>query len=160
MPARTVTDHRALTQPRRVIVGFDPSPTGLNALWCAVQQARQHDAVLFVVAIEPSPVLARRFPPGDPERLRPSVEVAVADALLLTVGELPPGLDVRAGLTVGDRTRVLCSLADQPDDILVLADPPRGHWRRLVPRRRHRSRGHGAVLVAADPLTPAASRGR
>jgi hypothetical protein len=157
MPARAVAARRAVAVPRRVIVGFDPSPTGLNALWCAVQQARLRDAVLFVVDVEPSPVLAARFPlpSGDPGRLRPSIETAVADALLLAVGDVPPGLDVRAGVTVGDRNRVLCTLADRPDDVLVLADPPRGGWRRLAPRlRRFRSRGRGAVLVATDPLTP------
>lgn len=162
MPARTATTQRALTQPRRVIVGLDLSPAGLNALWCAVQQARRHDAVLFVVAVEPSPALSPRFrlPPGGPDRPRPSVETAAADALLLAVGDLPPGLDVRAGVTFGDRTRVLRSLADRPDDVLVLAEPRRSGWRRIIPRpRRHRSRGHGAVLVATDPLTPPAPPG-
>lgn len=162
MPARTAAIPRATTQPRRVIVGFDPSPTGLNALWCAVQQALLHDAVLFVVAVEPSPVLSPRFPlpPAEPERLRPSIETAVADALLLAVGDVPPGLDVRAGVTFGNRTRMLCALADRPDDVLVLADPARSRWRRLTPRRRHRSRGRGPVLVATDPLTPPRVPGR
>lgn len=163
MPARTAMTPRSLTRPRRVIVGLDLSPTGLNALWCAVQQARRGDAALFVVAVEPSPVLAPRFPlrPRAPEWPRPSVETATADALLLAVGGLPPGLDVRAGVTFGDRTRVLRSLADRPDDVLVLAEPRRTGWRRLIPRpRRHRSRGRGAVLIATDPLTPPAPPGR
>ena len=163
MPARTAARLRAATQPRRVIVGFDSSPTGLNALWCAVQQARLHGAVLFVVAVEPSPVLAPRFPlpPVPRQRLRPSIEIAVADALLLAVGDVPPELDVRAGVTFGDRIRVLCALADRPDDVLVLADPPRSNWRRFVPRTWClRSRGRGPVLVATDPLTPPRSPGR
>ncbi len=158
MPARTAAARRAVAVPRRVIVGFDPSPTGLNALWCAVQQARRRGAVLFVVDVEPSPALPGRrpLPAHDPGRLRPSIETAVADALLLAVGDLPPDLDVRAGVTVGDRNRVLCALADRADDVLVLADPPRDGWHRLAPRRRRfRSRGRGAVLVATDPLTPA-----
>lgn len=163
MPARTAATTGAVTQPRRVIVGFDPSPTGLNALWCAVQQARLLDAVLFVVTVEPSPSFAPRSPLAQvaPDRLRPPVEVAVADAILLAVGDLPPGLDVRAGVTFGNPLRVLCSLADRPDDVLVLTAPVRDGLRRLLPRlRRLRSRGRGEVLVATDPLTPPRSRGR
>jgi nucleotide-binding universal stress UspA family protein len=163
MPARTAAAPRAVTRPRRVIVGFDPSPTGLNALWCAVQQARLHAAVLFVVAVESSPAFAHRLaaPPAAADPLRPSVEIAVADALLLAVGDLPPGLDVRTGVTFGNPAQVLCSLADRPDDLLVLSAPRRDGWRRLAARvRRPRSRGRGQVLVATDPLTPPRSPGR
>lgn len=146
-----------ISATRRVIVGFDASATGLNALWCAAREARRRDATLFVVVVEPTrrPTPRMPLPPPSEELLRHEARVAVSDALLLAVGDVAPELDVRVAVVHGSPARELSRLADRRDDVLVVADRSHQGWRRLVPSAGGAySQVSGTVLRVTDATTP------
>ena len=146
--------------PARVIVGFDPSTTGCNALWWAVREAARRRAALFVVharpaswpvAWEPCPVLSGG--PGQGVDHPACARQEVGDAVLLAVGELPTGLEVWVAPVTGELPARLLELAARPDDLLVVATShswmdrlrSRGRWRSPTYwRRRYR----GELLIA------------
>ncbi|HEY4457220.1 MAG TPA: hypothetical protein VGN81_23115 [Pseudonocardiaceae bacterium] len=132
---------------RRVILGFDPSPVGANALWWAVAHAQRLRAVLFVVVRRPRPPIL--FPMTWSVRtgqvsgtVSGKVHVAVGDALLLAVGEAPSSLDIRIAPGYGSLCGSVRRFADRRDDVVLLASAP------------HRWRGLPEPLVATDPLGP------
>ena len=131
--------------PRRVIAGFDPSPTGGNALWWAVSRAVQLNAILFVVVHRQERLFTVPRPPALVSSLpQEQLHIDVLDALLLTVGELPADLDVRVAPVTGRVLTAIGHLADRPTDVVVLAKPP----------HRWRPRHSVEVFVAVDPITP------
>lgn len=114
----------------RVVVGIDPSPSGLQALRRAVAEARARRVPLQAV---------RAWLPNGPyvylppdEQWRYHVEAAtevITQAFQETMGGQPPDLEVRRTLAPGPVGVVLTEQVNE-DDLLVL-----GTGRR---RRRHR----------------------
>lgn len=140
---------------RRVIVGYDPTPTGHNALWWAVEYTARHHAVLFVVRIVPSPrpLPQRPLPPVDTARLQTPTHTEIADALLLATGDKATELDIRVAVLHGHPVRTLTRLADRSNDLLILSPSPRPLW--LTLRRKHppRAVAGATTLLTTDPTT-------
>jgi nucleotide-binding universal stress UspA family protein len=114
----------------RVVVGFAPSPAGYQALRYAVAQAIARRAPLVIV----------RATPADPYDLVPesrvhttlAVTVAVENAFREAMGRAPSGLDTHVVVDTGRPDTVLATVADQPDDLLVLGSCRRRRLRALT----------------------------
>jgi nucleotide-binding universal stress UspA family protein len=145
----------------RLIVGTSGSPGSLCALRYAEITARVHDAVLI-------PVIAWEPPGGDrADRLQPSAGYLrqewqslayrrLRDALVAVWGEVPDNPRVQPHVERGPAGWVLVSLADRPDDLLVIGAGRRGTLARLVFSRVSRyclARARCPVLAVPPPAS-------
>lgn len=123
----------------RVFAGVHGTPASLHALRQAVAFARAFDAPLY-------PVLAWQPPGGEAQsRLRPVPELErlwrqTAERKLYAafedgLGALPPDVHCEPQVVRGPTGYVLVSLADRPDDLLVIGTGRRGSLARLAHSR-------------------------
>jgi nucleotide-binding universal stress UspA family protein len=119
----------AVDRPGRVVVGVDPSLSGLQALRVAVAQARARAAVLHAVrTVEPAP----RNPDltvgaGPEDSVLTSAAVAVIDrAFAETMGAPPTDIEVQIVAVPDSPGPVLVEYACQDSDLLVLGAGRRG----------------------------------
>jgi nucleotide-binding universal stress UspA family protein len=137
---------------RRVFVGVHGSVGSLRALRVAVAEARARDAVLCSVLAWIPPggeLLDRRTPSPNLRRLwaadaRQRLRAAWQDGL----GGVPDDLPVRLITEQGPAGWVLTSLADRPDDLLVVGTGRPAPVRRAL----HRSVSRYCVARAGCPV--------
>lgn len=144
----------------RLIVGTSGSPGSLCALRYAEAAARVHDALLI-------PVIAWEPPGGDHmDRLQPSGDLRqewqnladgrLRDALVAVWGGVPDNPRIQPRVERGPAGWVLVSLADRPDDLLVIGAGRRGTLARLVFSRVSRyclARARCPVLAVPPPAS-------
>jgi nucleotide-binding universal stress UspA family protein len=144
----------------RVIVGTSGSPGSLCALRYAEVTALVHGAVLI-------PVIAWQPPGGDrADRVQPSGDLRtewrnlacrrLRDALVAVWGEVPDDPRVEPHVERGPAGWVLVSLADRPDDLLVVGAGRRGTLARMACCRVSRyclARAHCPVLAVPPPAS-------
>lgn len=120
----------------RLIVGTSGSPGSLCALRYAEAAARGNDSLLI-------PVIAWEPPGGDhADRIAPSWDLRqewqslahrrLRDALVAVWGDVPDDPRIQPHVERGPAGWVLVSLADRPDDLLVIGAGRRGTLARLV----------------------------
>lgn len=104
----------------RVIVGIDPSPSGMSALRRAVEEARERDSTLVAVRswlTQPRMyAMAPDLREVDEADTRELVERTFAD----TMGGVPDDVDVETVVLPDYPGPALVTLADRDDDLLVL----------------------------------------
>jgi nucleotide-binding universal stress UspA family protein len=136
---------------RRVIVGVHGSLGSLQALRYAADEARERCVPLV-------PVIAWLPPGGDAaERSRPSpylrrvwreeARKKLWEAFEAGLGGLPSDVQVEAHVERGETGQVLCAIADQPGDLLVI-----GTGRRGMARSFRRSVGRYVLAHARCPV--------
>jgi nucleotide-binding universal stress UspA family protein len=144
----------------RVIVGTSGSPGSLCALRHAEVTARVYDAVLI-------PVIAWQPPGGDrADRVQPSGDLRtewrdlacrrLRDALVAVWGEIPDDPRVQPHVERGPAGWVLVSLADRPDDLLVVGAGRRGTLARIAFCKASRyclARAQCPVLAVPPPAS-------
>ncbi|WP_053725777.1 universal stress protein [Streptomyces sp. WM6378] len=139
-----------------VVVGVSGSLGSLAALRAAVDEARNSGrALAAVTAWEPpeGEILYARNPDSawaayHEDLARETLDRAVEEAL----GGLPEDVAVRKLVVRGKAGRVLCALADRPQDLLVIGARP--GVRRAPVRRYVQQHAHSAVLTAPAPCLP------
>lgn len=150
----------------RVIVGSSGSPGSLNALRYAEVTARAHGAVLI-------PAMAWEMPGGNKadliqqssylrEEWRKLACQRFTEALIAVWGQVPDDPWIQPCLERGPAGWVLVSLADRPDDLLVVGARRRSTLGRMVFSRVGRyclARARCPVL-AVPPPAPARELGR
>ena len=145
----------------RLIVGTDGSPGSLCALRYAEAAARARDAVLIPVIawqppggdradwVQPSGYLRREWRNLAARRLR--------DALIAVWGEVPDDPLVQPHVERGPAGWVLVTLADRPDDLLIVGAGRRGTLARLAfPGVGGYCLAHARCPVLAIPPPPPA----
>jgi nucleotide-binding universal stress UspA family protein len=144
----------------RVIVGTSGSPASLHALRYAEITAHAHHAILI-------PVIAWEPPGGDRvEAIRPSsylreewhkmARQRLREALEAVWGEVPDDPRVQPHVERGPAGWVLVSLADRPDDLLVVGAGRRGILARMASTRVSRycvARARCPVLAVPPPAS-------
>lgn len=104
----------------RVIVGIDPSPSGMSALRRAVEEARERDSTLVAVRswlTQPRMyAMAPDLREVDEADTRELVERTFAD----TMGGVPDDVNVETVVLPDYPGPALVTLADRDDDLLVL----------------------------------------
>jgi nucleotide-binding universal stress UspA family protein len=133
----------------RVVVGVHDCLAGLQALRCAVAEARRREVPLCAVRAWTIPYA------GQGAGLRTWRQELVDDAALTTygafataLGGLPTDVEVRVLAPEGVPARALVELADRDDDLLVVGDCQRRGLRRL----RSRSVARYCVVHALCPV--------
>ena len=137
---------------RRVIVGVHGSLGSLQALRYAAGEARERSVPLL-------PVIAWVPPGGDAaERSRPSpylrrvwreeARKKLWEAFEAGLGGLPSDVQVEAHVERGETGQVLCAIADQPGDLLVIGTGRRG----ALTRTLRRSVGRYVLAHAKCPV--------
>lgn len=109
-------------RPGRTVVGVSSSPAALAALVRGVEEARRRNAELVVVRAfaslgDPQPVLVTE--PATIRMLRHRAAAAIERAFG-SIGGAPYDLDVSRATPVGSTGQALVSLADRPDDLLIV----------------------------------------
>jgi len=119
----------------RVVVGFSPTPAGYEALRYAVEQATARRAPLVVVRA----VRVEPYEWSADARMDTTVAVTaeVVTAFREAMGETPGDVKVQVVVDPGRADKVLGSVANQRDDLLILGSCTRQRLRALV---------HGAML--------------
>ncbi|HEX6234708.1 MAG TPA: universal stress protein [Jiangellaceae bacterium] len=116
------------SRPGRVIVGIDPSPSGMRALRRAVDEARDRDAVLVAVR---SWLTQPRMYAVAPD-LRDVDEADTRELVMRTFAEtfggFPDDVKVEVEVLPDYPGPALVRLADRDDDLLVLGSGHR-NWR-------------------------------
>lgn len=143
-----------------MIVGASGSPGSLCALRYAEVTARVHDAVLI-------PVIAWQPPGGDrADRVQPSGDLRrewrnlacrrLRDALVAVWGDVPDHSRVQPHVERGPAGWVLVSLADHPDDLLVVGVGRHGTLARMAFARVSRycmARAQCPVVAVPPPVS-------
>ncbi|MBR7826018.1 universal stress protein [Actinospica sp. MGRD01-02] len=136
---------------RRVVVGVSGSPGSLQALRCAVEQARALGATLLpVIAWEPpggdSP--ARPYPRYVTDEWADAAEARLLTAFDEGLGGPPTGIPTEPHIVRGRAGPVLVAFADRPGDLLVIG---RGRPR-LTLRAEHGPVARHCVTRATCPV--------
>lgn len=142
--------------PERVVVGVSGTPTSLQALRTATRVAlRQERPLLAVLAWAPvgGETAYRRSPCPDLLGLwQESAVVRLRTSFEEALGGVPAGLAVESRVVRGEPGQVLVTLADHPDDLLVVGagdrDWPACWWHGRVARY---CLGHARCPVLAVP---------
>jgi Universal stress protein family len=142
---------------RRVIVGVSASPSGLQALRYAVDQARERTALLVAV---------RTFRASGSGAALRGVGRAVAVAEVATAfehacGGLPPGIDTIVVIEEGSAGRMLVTEASSEHDLLVIGGSGvrrLGVLRRATTARRCARDAICAVVIVPLPMLARAGR--
>ncbi|WP_438290918.1 universal stress protein [Streptomyces sp. HUAS TT7] len=140
----------------RVVVGVSGSLGSLAALRAAVDEARNGGrALVAVTAWEPpeGEILYARNPDSawaayHEDLARETLDRAVEEAL----GGLPEDVAGRKLVVRGKAGRVLCALADRPEDLLVIGARP--GVRRAPVRRYIQQHARSAFLTTPAPRLP------
>lgn len=129
MASPTTQQRPAATRVARVIVGIDPSVTGLRALRIAVDLARAPYADLHAVRAWTYPAAWHNTADNRHRRevAREAGAHCLAAAFDETFGRTPTDIAIYPVLREGDARRVLLSYADRDDDRLVLGGRT-GNW--------------------------------
>lgn len=137
---------------RRIVVGVDGSPGSLQALRCAVDEARARKVPLVPVIVwtppggdlaerrHPSPYLRKVWIEATRERLA----TAFNDGL----GGIPSDLRVEPLVVRGETGPVLADVADRPGDLLVIGSGQRS----AVGRALHKSVGRYLLAHSRCPV--------
>jgi len=140
----SVRSAEAVVVPRRLLVGYDGSPSSAAALWHAAQIAQRNHACLIVVSVVTSRPTSLSnfgwtFPP-----LQLDLELIASNQLREVQEHLPADI---ALVTIVARGRVARRLAREADHHLcdtIVIGAPRSAWSRAtggVERRLHRRFG-------------------
>jgi nucleotide-binding universal stress UspA family protein len=160
------TELSSFVRPARVVVGVTGSAGSGAALRTAVDEARRSGRGLVVVlAWEPPGGEAACWLAPDPRLVRiweraatARLSAAFADAFA-EVGGAPDDVAVERVVVRGPAALALTSLAERPDDLLVLGAGTRHPLARLLRgavRRRALARSHAPVMLVAPPALPPA----
>jgi nucleotide-binding universal stress UspA family protein len=159
------TELSSFVRPARVVVGVTGSAGSGAALRMAAAEARRSGRGLVVVLaweppggeaayrLAPDPGLLLIWERAAGERL----SAAFADAFAETVGGAPADVEVERLVVRGPAALALTSLAERPDDLLVLGAGTRHPLARLLRgavRRRALARAHAPVMLVAPPSLP------
>jgi nucleotide-binding universal stress UspA family protein len=140
-----MTDNRTT----RVIVGVNDCLAGLQALRCAVAEARRRQASLCAVRAWTMPYAGQGVAPRTwRQEMVDDAALAVYGAFATALGGTPEDLNVRVLAPEGGIGRCLVDLADRDDDLLVVGDCQR----RGVRRVRSRSVARFCVRHAICPV--------
>ena len=147
---------------RQVVVGVSGSPGSIVALRSAGRHARRDDVPLIAVHawLPPGGDLADRRSPAPPE-LKAVWKRAALDRLTAAIdlawGGLPGDVRIEHVITRGPAGPVLLSIADDPDDLLVIGAGNRitatRPWRGRVARYCE-TRATCQVLAVPPPALP------
>ncbi len=143
----------------RVVVGVDDCLAGLQALRCAVAEARRRRAALCAVRAWTIPYAGQGVGlRAWRQELVDDAAVTVYGAFATALGGLPRDVDVRVLAPEGAVARALVELADRDDDLLVVGDCQRRGLRRLRSRSvaRYCVRHAGCPVLVVPP--PALAR--
>lgn len=113
--------------PSRVIVGIDPSPSGMSALRRAVDEARERDATLVAVRSWLTQPRMYAVAPDLREVDEADTRELVTRTFAETLGGLPDDVMVEQVVLPDYPGPALVRLADRESDLLVLGS---GHRRR------------------------------
>ncbi|QHC23652.1 universal stress protein [Streptomyces sp. GS7] len=143
----------------RVVAGVSGSLESLTALHRAASEARATGATLWAVLAwePPGGDIAHRGGPC-PEPLAAWRRMAVdrlTDALGTAFGGTGPGVPLERLVVLGKPAKVLLSVADRPDDLLVVGAGARGRMRRaLQPSVARYCLARAGCPVLAVPPSP------
>lgn len=116
----------------RVIVGVQDCLAGLQALRCAVTEARRRAAPLCAVRAWTFPYAGQSVGlRAWRQELVDEAALTVYGAFTTALGCLPVDVDVRVVAPEGGSARALVELADRDDDLLVVGDCQRRRLRRM-----------------------------
>jgi nucleotide-binding universal stress UspA family protein len=132
-------------RPRRILVGFDGSPEGEEALQLAARLAREDHATLVVVLVLPWPCLAPGPMTALVAQLVQECECEQRRALHEAIARLPDDVSVTFLSRHGRATGCLRRTAAEHDCDLVVV--PRSRWARRLRR--------GGLGVVATPTAAA-----
>lgn len=140
----------------RVFVGVRATLAGYQALRYAAEEARRRDGILWAVR-------AYDTPGSGAVRREDLIDTAAAEigmAFLTAFGGMPAGLTVKLVAREGTAGRVLTSVADRADDVIVIggSGPRRLFSRRRAAVARYCSRSAACPVVVVPP--PPMVRGR
>ncbi|MFI7277284.1 universal stress protein [Streptomyces sp. NPDC049879] len=145
------------TDGQRVVVGVNGSLGSMTALHRAADEARRRGASLMAALAWTVPLGGMRRP--GPEAQADAFRLAARDqlrgALRAAFGGMRMGVPVEAVVIEGQVGEALVSLADRPDDLLVVGTGRRGLWRRLTgPSPSRYCLAHAGCPVLAVPHAP------
>lgn len=106
----------------RVVVGVSGSPESLHALRHAVELARQYEALL--IAVNAQPVGGR-----ESAVWQHAASLVIRDAFEEGLGGLPRDVECMLLAAPGEPGPALLSVADRPNDVLVLGSARTGGYR-------------------------------
>jgi nucleotide-binding universal stress UspA family protein len=116
----------------RVIVGVHECLAGLQALRCAVIEARRRAAALCAVRAWTFPYAGQGVGLRTwRQELVDEAALTVYGAFTTALGGLPPDVEVRVVAPEGGAARALVELADRDNDLLVIGDCQRRGLRRV-----------------------------
>ncbi|GHB31574.1 hypothetical protein GCM10010331_17780 [Streptomyces xanthochromogenes] len=149
----------SMPQRRRVVVGVSGSLGSVTALHRAADESHRTGATLWAV-------LAWELPGGDLGHRGPACRPLLAECrrragerLLETIddafGIAGPGVAMEGLVVLGTPGSALLSVADRPDDLLVVGAGTRGWFRRaLRPSTARYCLAHASCAVLAVPPSP------
>jgi nucleotide-binding universal stress UspA family protein len=116
----------------RVIVGVHDCLAGLQALRCAVVEARRRETPLCAVRAWTFPYAGQSVGLRTwRQELVDEAALTVYGAFTTALGGLPADVEVRVVAPEGGAARALVELADRDDDLLVVGDCQRRGLRRV-----------------------------